>query len=82
LNSVAPVPILTVSVDKMRTDLHITNNSNPEDWLPVIEAIKATWYEPFQTSFALLDHEGKPTIHIASNFIVELLEDYVERHKK
>jgi hypothetical protein len=62
----------------MRTDLHITNNSKPEDWLPVIEAIKETYNGPFQSVFSLMV-DGKPTLHMTSEFVVQLLEEYVDR---
>ena len=65
----------------MKKDLHITNNDGPEAWLPVIEAIKNEFTGPFQGTFALMV-KGKPVLHITSDFIVELLEDYVEKHKK
>ena len=63
------------------TDLHVTNNDGPEAWLPVIEEIKKTWDGPFQTSFVLMV-DGKPKMHIASNFIVELLELYIKINTK
>jgi hypothetical protein len=64
------------------TNLHITNQDGPEAWLPVIEEIKnASKDSMFQGVFTLKMGDDKPNMHIASDFIVKLLEDYVERNK-
>ena len=64
------------------TSLHVTNQDGPEAWLPVIEEIKnASKDSMFQGVFTLKMGD-KPDMHIASDFIVKLLECYVKVHSE
>jgi hypothetical protein len=59
-------------------NLHVTNQDGPEAWLPVIEEIKNSSKDSMFQGIFTLKMGDKPDMHIASDFIVELLELYVK----
>jgi mitochondrial fission protein ELM1 len=60
------------------TDLHVTTNDGPKAWLPVIEEIKSASKDSVFQGIFTLKMGDKPDMHIAADFIVELLELYVK----
>jgi hypothetical protein len=60
--------------------IHVTSQDGPEAWIPVIKTIKDAQTEHFAYIITLHAGDGKPILHLSSEFLITLLEEYVKNH--